>query len=191
MATKRCTTWSRLGEMPYCFSTSSVNFKGRMGQKIADFDPNCAFPGWNSSFNSPMAMKWSTKLEVAWKRCRIVFQGYLSNFKVTRGEELTIWLRFESLQLITPIQIIRWLQMTHIAFRGKQSLFIVFRMAMSHQPKDWIWVQFGQGYWAGQISQSCLVSSEITIRTVKYDFRFVPCVCISIIFCRSKMESRR
>ena len=37
-----------------------------------------------SPLNSQMAMKWCTKLEVAWKRCPIVFQGHLSNFKVTR-----------------------------------------------------------------------------------------------------------
>ena len=38
----------------------------------------------NSSLNSPMATKWCTKLEVALKRCPIVFQGHPSNFKITR-----------------------------------------------------------------------------------------------------------
>ena len=38
----------------------------------------------NSSLNTPMATKWCTKLDVALKRCPIVFQGHLSNFKVTR-----------------------------------------------------------------------------------------------------------
>ena len=33
--------------------------------KIVEFDPNWAFPGCNSSLNSPMATKWCTKLEVA------------------------------------------------------------------------------------------------------------------------------
>ena len=36
------------------------------------------------TLNSPMATKWWTKLEVAWKRCPIVFQGYPSNCKVTQ-----------------------------------------------------------------------------------------------------------
>ena len=35
------------------------------GAKIAEFDPDWAFPDCNSSLNSPMAMKWCTKLEVA------------------------------------------------------------------------------------------------------------------------------
>ena len=33
--------------------------------KIVEFDPDWAFPDYNSSLNSPMAMKWCTKLEVA------------------------------------------------------------------------------------------------------------------------------
>ena len=52
--------------------------------KIAEFDPDWAFPDCNSSLNSPMAMKCCTKLEVALKRCPIVFEGHPSNFKVTR-----------------------------------------------------------------------------------------------------------
>ena len=35
------------------------------GAKIAEFDPDWAFPDCNSSLNSPMATKWCTKLEVA------------------------------------------------------------------------------------------------------------------------------
>ena len=35
------------------------------GAEIAEFDPDWAFPDCNSSLNSPMAMKWCTKLEVA------------------------------------------------------------------------------------------------------------------------------
>ena len=54
------------------------------GAKIAEFDPDWAFPDCNSSLNSPMAMKCCTKLEVAQKRCPIVFEGHPSNFKVTR-----------------------------------------------------------------------------------------------------------
>ena len=46
-----------LGEVPYYFSMSSVKFQGHTGQKIADFDPNWAFPDCYSSFNSPMAKK--------------------------------------------------------------------------------------------------------------------------------------
>ena len=54
------------------------------GSKIAEFDPDWAFPDCNSSLNSPMAMKWCTTLKVALKRCPLVLKGHLSNLKVTR-----------------------------------------------------------------------------------------------------------
>ena len=57
--------WSRIEEVPYCFWKSSVKFQGHAALKIIKFDPDWAFPDCNSSFNSPMATKCSTKLEVA------------------------------------------------------------------------------------------------------------------------------
>ena len=53
------------------------------GSKNRRIWPKLAFPDCNSSLNSPMATKWCTKLEVAYKRCPIGFQAHLSNFKVT------------------------------------------------------------------------------------------------------------
>ena len=55
--------WCCLGEVPYCFSRSSVKFQGHPANKNVDFDPNWVFPNCNSSFNSPMSTKWCTKLE--------------------------------------------------------------------------------------------------------------------------------
>ena len=59
------TVWSRIHveEVPYCFSISSVTFRGRTGQKITNFDLNSGFPDCNSSVNSRMALKWHPKLE--------------------------------------------------------------------------------------------------------------------------------
>ena len=65
-------------------SRSEVKRQGHRGKKIVEFDPDWAFPDCNSSLNSPMATKWCTKLEVAWKRCPIVFQGHPSYCKVTQ-----------------------------------------------------------------------------------------------------------
>ena len=56
--------WCCLGEVPYCFSRSSVKFQGHTAKKIVDFDPNWAFPDYNSSLKSPMSTKRCTKLEV-------------------------------------------------------------------------------------------------------------------------------
>ena len=76
--------WSSIVVVPYCFSRSSVKFQGHTALKIVEFDHNWAFPDYNSSLNSPMAMKCCTKLETAKERCPIVFQGHPLNFEVTR-----------------------------------------------------------------------------------------------------------
>ena len=76
--------WSSIEEVPYCFSRSSVKFEGHMALKIVEFDPNWAFPDWNSSLNSPMAMKCCTKLEAAKERYPIVFQ-----FQGHSGQNIT------------------------------------------------------------------------------------------------------
>ena len=44
--------WSSIEEVPYCFSRSSVKFQGHTALKIIEFDPNWAFPDYNSSFNT-------------------------------------------------------------------------------------------------------------------------------------------
>ena len=85
---------SSIKEVPYCFSRLSIKFQGHTGQKIANFDPNWAFLDCNSSFNSPMGLKWCTKLDVVQKRCPFVYQGHSSNFKVTWTEKLMIWIQF-------------------------------------------------------------------------------------------------
>ena len=101
--------WSRIEEMPYCFSMSSVKFQGHTAKKIVDFDPNWPFPDCNSSLNSPMAPKWCTKLEVALKRCPIVFQGHPSNFKVTQDKKSPILTRIECFRIVTSVSIHRWM----------------------------------------------------------------------------------
>ena len=74
---------------------SFVKFQGHIGQKIANFHPNLAFPDCNSSLNSRMAFKWCTKLDVVQNRCPFVFRGHPSNFKITQVEKSKIWIQFE------------------------------------------------------------------------------------------------
>ena len=101
--------WCCLGEVPYCFSRSSVKFQGHTWQKITNFDPNWAFPDCNFSLNSTMAMKCCIKLEATYKRCPIVFQCHASNFKVTQNKKSPILTRIECFQTVTPVWIHRWL----------------------------------------------------------------------------------
>ena len=56
--------WNNIGEVPYQFSKSSVELQGHTGQKNADFNLNWAFLDFNSSLNSPVALKWCTKVDV-------------------------------------------------------------------------------------------------------------------------------
>ena len=98
--------WSSIEEVLYCFSRSSIKLEGHTGQKIANFDPNWAFPDCNLSLNSPMAMKWCMKLEA---RCPIVFQGHSLNFKVTQDNKSPILTRIERFRTVTFVSIHRWL----------------------------------------------------------------------------------
>ena len=127
--------WNSIGEVPYCFSRSSVKFQGHTVQKIGDFDPNWAFVDCNSSLNSPMAMKCSTKLEAAKARCLIVFQGHVSNFKVTR-EKITNfdpnWAFPDCKSSLTSLMDLKWctkldvvLKMCPIVFQCHPSNFKV------------------------------------------------------------------
>ena len=76
---------------------SDVHAKGqgqRSKQILLQFE---AFADRNSSLNLPMAVKWCTKLEAAYKRCPVVFQDHLLNFKVTWDKKLLVLNRFRCL----------------------------------------------------------------------------------------------
>ena len=77
------------------------------GTKIADFDPNWAFPDCNSSLNIPMALKSCTTLNAVQKRCPIVFQGHPLNF--TRDKKLLILTRIECFPTVTQVWLYRWI----------------------------------------------------------------------------------
>ena len=121
--------WSRIEEVPYCFSRPYVKFQGHTALKIVEFDPKWAFPDCNSSLNSPMAMKCCTKLETAKERCPVVFQGHPSNFKVTRyktSQILTQIMRFRTigrLQLSNPSDLP--CSRSSVKFQGRTALKIV------------------------------------------------------------------
>ena len=102
--------WSSIGEVPYCFSMSSVEFQGRTGQKIPDFDPNWVFPDCNSRLNLLMVLKWTTKFNIVKKRCPVVFQGHPSNFKVTRLKKSSILTQMGRFRTVTPVWIHQWVR---------------------------------------------------------------------------------
>ena len=87
---------SRLEELPYYFSMSSVKFKGHTGQKFADYDQNWAFPDRNSSLNLPMALEWCTKLDVVWKMCP---SGFEVLHQISRSHETKTFLIWPELRV--------------------------------------------------------------------------------------------
>ena len=83
--------------------------KGPVDNKSALVQANWAFPDCISSLKSPMAKKRCTKLEVALKRCPIVFQGHTSNFKVTRLKKASNLTQIGRFQTVTPVWIHWWI----------------------------------------------------------------------------------
>ena len=92
------------------FSRSSVKFQGHTAIQIVEFDPDWAFPDCNSSLNTLIATTWCTKLEVALKRCLIVFQGHPSNFKVTRLKKSWNLTQIGRFRNVNPVWIHQWLR---------------------------------------------------------------------------------
>ena len=72
---------------------------------------NRAFADCNSSLNSPMALKWCTKLVVVQKRWPIVFRGYSSNFKVTRDKNRRFWPELSVFRLLLQFELIDGFEM--------------------------------------------------------------------------------
>ena len=95
--------WSRIAEVRYCFSRTSIKFQGHTWTK------NWVFPYCNSRLNLPMATKWCTKLELGWESCPIVFQGHPSNFKVKWDKKSSIFTQIGGLRTVTPVWIYQWL----------------------------------------------------------------------------------
>ena len=87
-----------------------------------------------------MATKWCTKLDVGWKRCPIVFQGHLSNFKVSRDKKLPILTQIGGCPTVTPVWIYQWLQNDSQSlkkFRRCAPMFfkVIRQISMSHGTK--------------------------------------------------------
>ena len=91
MATKWCTKLRvALKRCPIVFKGHPSNFKVTRLKQTSNLTQIGRFrtvnPVWIHQW-----LKWCTKLGVAYKRCPIVFQGHLSNCKVTRLKNRRIW----------------------------------------------------------------------------------------------------
>ena len=88
-----------------------------------------------------MVMKSCIKLDATWKRCPIVFQGHLSNFKVTQDNKSPIVTRFKRFQTVTLVWIHRWLwnDAQGLKQHGRGALLIfkvIHQISRSHGTKS-------------------------------------------------------
>ena len=126
----------------------SCHIQGYMGQKIADFDPNWAFPDCNLSLNLSMVLKLCSKLHVAWKRCPIVFQGHPSNFKVTWEKKITDfdlnWVYPDCNSSFNSLVDLKWCTKLNVVWKRCPIIFqghpSIFKIIMAE--KYTIWSQF-------------------------------------------------
>ena len=80
----------------------------------------------DSSFNSPMTMKWCAKLETAYKRWPYVFQGRPSNFNVTGDKKPSILTRIERFRTVTQVWAHRWPWRMHKAWHSIEEVLSCF-----------------------------------------------------------------
>ena len=88
--------WNSKGEVPYCFSRSSIKFQGHTGQNITDFDPNWAFPDYR-----PVA---------AFKSLRFALLKVIRQITRSHGwKKSSILTQIGRFRTVTPDWIHRWL----------------------------------------------------------------------------------
>ena len=74
--------WSRIEEVPFCFSRSSVKLQGHTALKIFEFDPNWAFRTvtqvWNHWWlrNDVQSLKWHRRGALFFSRSSVKLQGH-------------------------------------------------------------------------------------------------------------------
>ena len=112
-------------EVPYCISRSSIEFQGHTGQENHRFWLELSISGLQLQLE--FTHDFETMLDVVSKRCPVVFQGYPSNFKVTRDKKLPILTWIERLWTVTPVWIHQWIwnDAQSLTYYRKGALFFV------------------------------------------------------------------
>ena len=136
--------WCRVGieELLHGFSRSSVKFLGQTVRKTTISTQIERFSYCDSSLNLQLV----TKLEVAYRRCPIVFQGHLSNFEVIWAST-TILNRIQRCRSVAPVWIHRWFRNDAQSLKWhRRGALIFFRSAIKIQvhgdQKLTIWLRF-------------------------------------------------
>ena len=132
--------WSSIVEVTYCFSRSCVKFQGHTGQKMAVFDPNRAFPDYNFSLNSPMALKWCTTLfgieEVLYcfSKSSIEFQGHTGQ-KITNFDPN--WAFPDCNSSLTSQMDLKWCTKLDVVYKKCPIVFkVIHQISRPHRLKN-------------------------------------------------------
>ena len=134
MAAKWCTNievaWERC---PIVFlfvfrGVSSVKLQGFTQATKPTVLSQLRFLDYNSSFDSQMACKWYTKVEMAWEMYLFLFQGYPLHFKVARDKISPILTPIEYFRTATPRFTYAY-EIWHEAWRGMGGVSPYFSMS--------------------------------------------------------------
>ena len=79
--------WCCLGKVAFCLSRSSVKYQCHTVNTIVYFDLNWVFPDCNSNLNSPMALKWCTRLVKLYRRGSLLFIKVI--YQISRSHRTT------------------------------------------------------------------------------------------------------
>ena len=151
--------WRKLGEVPYCFSRSSVKFQGHMAEKIVDFDVNCVF----SCDQAALWMVQSIRPSVCLSHLLTMFpssyhHGIFRSYyqwqkwrpcKRSSSEVKEVTTQFNRLRTVTPVWIHIWwwndAYSLMLLRRGALLFFKVIRLiSRSHGSKNRrIWTRLG------------------------------------------------
>ena len=133
--------WCYIGEVPCCFTRSSVKFQHNMTRKFVDLVPNWAFPDCKSSLNSPMATKfYDTQSLKKHKRCHIVLKVICKILRSCVTKTSSILTQIGRFQTVTPVWIGWWLWKDAQSLRphGKRALLflkVIHHISRSHRTK--------------------------------------------------------
>ena len=120
-------------------------------------------------------MKWCPILGVAWKRCPIVFQGYPSNFKVTRDKYHWFWAELSVSGLSLQFELTDGFKMVYKAWSGIEEVPYCFSRSS---------IKF-QGHMDRIIDDLNPILSKITrlvaaIKSLRFALFF--CICLFLTY---------
>ena len=141
--------WNSEGEMPYCYSTSSVKFQGHTALKIVEFHPNWGFPDCNLSFQYTNGYQmvhkaWSRieKMPYCFSRSYVKLQGHTA-LKIVDFDPN--WAFPDCISSLESSMATKWCTKLAVTFKRCPIVFkVILQISRSHGSKNRrIWPKLG------------------------------------------------